>query len=221
MKKFTKLFLSCALVSAMAVTAAASAFAEIDATYDITGKDLTGTYTTSSNAITALNLTSITPDAGTQVTFLVYKEDASKTEVAAADVIGIDQNAAGTTGDVKPANSGLKDGSVTETEGKATTYIVKVGYTKGGTFTVAEGKFTVGKNAGILGDADQDEDITIGDAQTIAAWLGKEEVDQTANPLPEFADADQDKDMTIGDAQAIASYLGMEEEDQVNSPIGK
>ncbi len=223
MKKFTKLFLSCALVSAMAVTAAASAFAAApsEATYAITG-DLTGTYTTSSNDITSLKVgtTDVELEANSQVTFIVYKEGADTTELKAEDVLGIDQ---GTT--VQPENKGLKANGVEETEGVATNYIVKVGYTpKGGDFTVAEGKFTVGKAATpayIVGDADADDDITIGDAQTVAAYLVMTEADKELHPLGAGYDADLDGDPTIGDAQSVAAYLVMTPANQAQSPIGK
>lgn len=219
MKKFTKLFLSCALVSAMAVTAAASAFAATPskATYDVKGDHLTGTYTTETNAITALKIdgADVALEANSQVTFLVYKKGADSTEVKAADVIGIDQ---GTT--FNPTNNGLKADSVTETEGTATTYVVKVGYTPaGGQFTVAEGTFTVGEAAYIVGDADGSESVDIADAGAIASHVMEKEI-ITDDTRLKAADADLSESVDIADAGAIAEYV-MEKVDLSQTPIGK
>ena len=213
MKKFTKLFLSCALVSAMAVTAASSAFAAMDAEYPITG-DLTGTYTVASEQITALE--GVTPDSGTQVTFLVYEQGDDTTSVSAASVIGIDQ---GTT--VKPVNNGLKAGSVKETEGKQTTYVVKVGYTEGGTFKVATGTFSVGDEptpAYLVGDANMSEDISAADCTTIAKHCARISILTDVAALA--ADANLDEDISAADATAVAKYLARLV-DQATSPIGK
>ena len=221
MKKFTKLFLSCALVSAMAVTAAASAFAATpsEATYAITG-GLTGTYTTSSNDITGLKVdgAEVKLETGSQVTFLVYKKGADSTSVAAADVIGIDQGEA-----IQPVNNGLIADSVEETEGQQTVYVVKVGYTPaGGQFTVASGEFAVGENPTpdyLVGDADGEDGITIADAGAIASHVMEKEL-ITDDTRLKAADADLADGITIADAGAIAEYV-MEKVNLSESPIGK
>ena len=160
MKKFTKLFLSCALVSAMAVTASSAAFAAPEDKTISSTDGLTGTVTVDDEAKTATIkdlAVADTVDADTEVTFLVIK-GAVGTEVADTDVMGIDQNtneAAST--DVKPANAGLKAGEnnvATPTTGTQL-YTVMVGYTSGGEFKKATGTFTLGTALG--------EDIIIGD----------------------------------------------------------
>ena len=219
MKKFTKLFLSCALVSAMAVTAAASAFAAApsEATYAITG-DLTGTYTTSSNDITSLKVgtTDVELEANSQVTFIVYKEGADTTELKAEDVLGIDQ---GTT--VQPENKGLKANGVEETEGVATNYIVKVGYTpKGGDFTVAEGKFTVGKAATpayIVGDANMDQKVDLRDGTAVVLHFVKTTLLTGVNL--QAADANLDNAVDLRDGTAIVKHFV--KLDDESSPVGK
>ena len=157
MKKFTKLFLSCALVSAMAVTAAASAFAEAPASVPITGK-LTGTATIGESGVT---ITELKLPEGTQVaaksevTFLVFK---GVTDVAtdASNVEGIDQNTYSNT--VVPTNNGLKSAKWVDTPvaNEVTTYTVMVGYTNSeNKFETVSGTFELTKKQG--------QEITIGD----------------------------------------------------------
>ena len=151
MKKFTKLFLSCAAVAAISAAIGVSAMAE-DVTAPITG-DVTGTVTiTEAGAATVSGLTiADTPADNTQVTFLVFKGTAD-TDISADSVKGIDQ---GTT--VQPTNSGLKSDVTVPAEGQET-YTVKVGYyNASNTFTVKSGTFKLGEAAGepfVLGDID-------------------------------------------------------------------
>ena len=94
MKKFTKLFLSCALVSAMAVTASSAAFAAPEDKTISSTDGLTGTVTVDDEAKTATIkdlAVADTVDADTEVTFLVIK-GAVGTEVADTDVMGIPEH---------------------------------------------------------------------------------------------------------------------------------
>ena len=217
MKKFTKLFLSCALVSAMAVTAAASAFAAppSEDSYEITG-GLKGTYTTSSNDITGLTVdgAAVTLEPNSQVTFLVYKKGANSTEVQAADVIGIDQGEA-----IQPVNNGLIANSVEEIEGKQNVYVVKVGYTPaGGRFTVATGEFTVGKALYLVGDANMNKDIAADDATTIIQHVVH--IKDLTGDAYKAADANLNNDIAANDATSIIRYV-VYLDDRETSPIGK
>ena len=203
----------------MAVTAAASAFADAPSKdkYDITG-GLTGTYTTSSNDITSLQVGGQTVElqADSQVTFLVYKKGADATEVKAEDVIGIDQ---GTT--IQPTNKGLKDGSVTETAGTPTTYVVKVGYTPaGGQFTVAEGTFTVGEAAYIVGDADGSGKISGADAMAIIDSIMEITIIEPGSTNFKAADLDSSGKLTGSEAMDIIDWV-VENVNRESSPIGK
>ena len=160
MKKFTKLFLSCAAVAAVATAVGVSAMAA-----DITG-DVTGTFNEETKAVTVA--IADTPDANTQVTFLVFK-GAADTDISADSVKGIDQ---GTT--VQPTNSGLKSDVVAPETGQET-YTVKVGYYKSGAFTVKSGTFKLGTPAGTeikIGDIDLDGQVRAAKDATYVMWYG-------------------------------------------------
>ncbi len=180
MKKFTKLFLSCALVSAMAVTASASVFADapadgkvaISSTEGLTGNAVIGTDGTVT--IEDLAITGATPKAGTEVTFLVYK-GAKDTTVEAANVKGIDQN----TATVQPTNKGLtsdvKWDSAAATTADAT-YTVMVGYTDADdNFHTVSGTFVLTESKGVthlLGDVNLDGDVNSIQDATMVMWTG-------------------------------------------------
>lgn len=143
MKKFTKLFLSCAAMAAVTAAVATSAMAAeptISATYE--DANLNG------------ELTLTVTGATGEVTLLVTQTDISKDTVADADILYIDQETDGAfpekvvlrkTG--TEATQYLPDG----------TYNVYVGYTDG-EFKIAKKTFTVG-NAGteiMIGDVNND-----------------------------------------------------------------
>lgn len=144
MKKFTKLFLSSALVAAMAMSSMV-AFAdwEAPASYDIKGGEITGTYnpTTGEVNITDFKGTD-TVAADTQATFLVVKGD--NTVAATQDnVVGIDQEANGAF-----TKKGIKDKPTVTEDMTAVTYSVYVGYyNASNTFTVKKGTFVVNDGA--------------------------------------------------------------------------
>lgn len=188
MKKFTKLFLSCAAIAAVTAAVATSAMAA-----DITG-GLSGTYEDGKLSIVAPN----DIDAAKAATLLVYDASADVTDLSAeTDVVGIDQSKAGTAFE----NTGLK-GAPTEEDG--TTYVVALGYyTKAGDFTVTTGKlFSNGQI--LIGDADQDGFVDGGDATAILKVnVGTYTFVDNGE---EAADADQDGYVDGGDATAILKF---------------
>ena len=178
MKKFTKIFLSCAMVSAVAAASASLAMAaDLEDEYAIAGagsEALNGVYTTSSNDV---ELDGIEPDPDTQVTFLVYKAGTDETVVTADNVIGIDQFNSGDEGEtsVQPENSGLKAGSVTAPDEGQNKYIVKVGYYEDGTFKTSTAFFLTGESSVTttditIGDVDFANGIIATDATMIARY---------------------------------------------------
>lgn len=189
MKKFTKLFLSCAAVAALTAAVATSAMAADPVTLK---GDLAGsTYADG-------KLTIVAPadmDTTKTATLLVVEGDG--TTVEAAKVEGIDQSASGVAFD----KTGLKSAPI---EGK---YKVMLGYyTKGenSTFKVAKSNLF---GAGVLiGDVDGNEDITMNDALKIAQYKAS----ASTYPLTEdallAADTDGNEDITMNDALCIAYY---------------
>lgn len=138
MKKFTKLFLSCAMVASIAAMAAVAASAEEVA---LKG-DLAGTYDTETGKITVTAPADL--DATQAVTFIAYeKKDA--TTVAADDVVAIEQ----TVGLPGAADkTGVKGKPQVEDEGK--TYIVKIGYYNASGFTTKSGELKLSTAADVL-----------------------------------------------------------------------
>ena len=101
MKKFSKLFLSCAAVAAVTAAVATSAMAagEISATYTAAGENATAKLTIDASGYTA-----------DQKTLLIVPSSVSLDKVTADDVVQIDQNAE-IVDVVLPAD--LKDGKYT------------------------------------------------------------------------------------------------------------
>lgn len=204
MKKFTKLFLSCAAVAAVTAAVATTAMAA-----DITSSDgLKGSYDAATNKVTLE--APADADTAKEMTFLVF-EGETDTSVAAETVIGIDQN----TG--LPENTGLIEDSVVGEEDPEVTYTVKLGYYPTGensTFTVLTGTFKAGKSSGVevlVGDADDDDDITANDASEILkSVVNKPNVITDKNKV---AYTDGDYDITAQDASNDLAKV-------VNKPCG-
>ena len=179
MKKFTKLFLSCAAIAALSTAIGVSAMAA-----DITG-DVKGTFDETAKTVTINTETSnITPDNGTQVTFLVFKGKVD-TDISSTTVKGIDQ---GTT--VQPANNGLMS-DVEAPESGQDIYTVKVGYYDGGTFTVKSGTFKLGE-----------ADIDYGDITDLAGTYVPDGKKNTADALAILKYANKDataQEKIVGD----------------------
>lgn len=178
MKKFSKLFLSCAAVAAVTAAVATSAMAagEISATYTAAGENATAKLTIDASGYTA-----------DQKTLLIVPSSVSLDKVTADDVVQIDQNAE-IVDVVLPAD--LKDG----------TYTVYMG----GDGQVYSDTFRVGAGKVLIGDADQDGFVDGGDATTILKYnVGSVELVGDGQAA---ADADQDGFVDGGDATAILKY---------------
>ncbi len=177
MKKFTKLFLSCAAVAAVTAAVATSAMAAT-----VTG-NLAGTYDEETGKLT---LTTAVSDTAT---VLVIK-GTNTTSVTADDVLYIDQTADGSFGEMglKGASAGLDDG----------TYTVMVGsYDDDDVFSVTTGKFVLG-DAGEeikLGNVNGDSSLDSDDATCILYYDASYTDDNIG---------DAGKTITISDASNMA-----------------
>ena len=180
MKKFSKLFLSCAAVAAVTAAVATSAMAagEISATYTAAGENATAKLTIDASGYTA-----------DQKTLLIVPSSVSLDKVTDGDVVQIDQNAE-IVDVVLPAD--LKDG-------KYTVYM-------GGDGQVYSTNFNVGNVSSVLiGDVNQDDEVTLADAtEIILDYVGTKEI--TNADAKVAADSNDDEDITLGDATCIINY---------------
>lgn len=180
MKKFSKLFLSCAAVAAVTAAVATSAMAagEISATYTAAGENATAKLTIDASGYTA-----------DQKTLLIVPSSVSLDKVTDGDVVQIDQNAE-IVDVVLPAD--LKDG-------KYTVYM-------GGDGQVYSTNFNVGNVSSVLiGDVNQDDEVTWADAtEIILDYVGTKEI--TNADAKVAADCNDDEDITLGDATCIINY---------------
>lgn len=198
MKKFSKLFLSCAAVAAVTAAVATSAMAagEISATYTAAGENATAKLTIDASGYTA-----------DQKTLLVLKpgKTLETVKVSEGDVLQIDQ----------------QDGNDTITvalpkdlaDGKYTVYM-------GGDGQVYSTNFKVGTGTDeeyIVGDSNSDGKIRTGDANAILWYtvddkavegksfnVGKKIV--TADGELAIGDSNKDGKIRTGDANAILWY---------------
>lgn len=180
MKKFSKLFLSCAAVAAVTAAVATSAMAAgISATY----APADATHETATLTIDASGYTAA------QKTLLIVPSSVSLDKVTDGDVVQIDQNAE-IVDVVLPAD--LKDG-------KYTVYM-------GGDGQVYSTNFNVGNVSSVLiGDVDQDDEVTLADAtEIILDYVGTKEI--TNADAKVAADCNDDEDITLGDATCIINY---------------
>lgn len=180
MKKFSKLFLSCAAVAAVTAAVATSAMAagEISATYTAAGENATAKLTIDASGYTA-----------DQKTLLIVPSSVSLDKVTDGDVVQIDQNAE-IVDVVLPAD--LKDG-------KYTVYM-------GGDGQVYSTNFNVGNVSSVLiGDVNQDDEVALADAtEIILDYVGTKEI--TNADAKVAADCNDDEDITLGDATCIINY---------------
>ena len=184
MKKFSKLFLSCAAVAAVTAAVATSAMAagEISATYTAAGENATAKLTIDASGYTADQKTLlIVPSSKTLETV----------KVSEGDVLQIDQ----------------QDGNDTITvalpkdlaDGKYTVYM-------GGDGQVYSTNFKVGNASSVLvGDVNQDASITLGDATAIVRHKTGAAPITDADALI-AADTNYDDSITLGDATCIVMY---------------
>lgn len=180
MKKFSKLFLSCAAVAAVTAAVATSAMA---------AGEVSATYTPAADGATTASLKITTNYTADQKTLLIVPSSITLDKVSADDVVQIDQNA-DIVDVVLPAN--LKDG----------TYTVYMG----GDGQVYSTNFKVGNASSVLvGDVNQDASITLGDATAIVRHKTGAATITDADALI-AADTNYDDSITLGDATCIVMY---------------
>ena len=184
MKKFSKLFLSCAAVAAVTAAVATSAMAAgISATYapaDVTHE--TATLTIDASGYTAA-----------QKTLLVLKpgKTLETVKVSEGDVLQIDQQDGNDTITVALPKDLADD--------KYTVYM-------GGDGQVYSTNFKVGNASSVLvGDVNQDASITLGDATAIVRHKTGAAPITDADALI-AADTNYDDSITLGDATCIVMY---------------
>lgn len=182
MKKFTKLFLSCAAVAAVTAAVATSAMAA--------DKTLTASYSVAEGAsVGTVTITCASEDEAK--TLLILKPGADKTAIKADDILQIDQAGTIATATVP----------VLDEEADKGTYTVLMGGTSG---DIYEGTFRIGSAGVLIGDVNGDEDITLADATKIVGFKMKgQELSEEAKLA---ADTNQDEDITLGDATCIVNY---------------
>ena len=191
MKKFSKLFLSCAAVAAVTAAVATSAMAagEISATYTAAGENATAKLTIDASGYTA-----------DQKTLLIVPSSVSLDKVTAGDVVQIDQNAE-IVDVVLPAD--LDDGVYT-------VYMGGDGQVYSDTFRVGAGKV-------LIGDANRDGYVEAADATAILKYnINKYTFKDNGE---EAADANQDGYVEAADATAILKY-NINKIDKTNDKVG-
>lgn len=198
MKKFTKLFLSCAAVAAVTAAVATSAMAADPVTLK---GDLAGsTYADG-------KLTIVAPadmDTTKTATLLVVEGDG--TTVEAAKVEGIDQSASGVAFD----KTGLKSAP---DEGK---YKVMLGYyTKGENSTFKVAKSNLFGSAVIVGDVNMDGEFGTDDASAVLTHIVEENLTGDALIAAQQSNALGDTEVGTDDASEILAYIVNGESDSV------
>lgn len=180
MKKFSKLFLSCAAVAAVTAAVATSAMA---------AGEVSATYTPAETGATTASLKITTKYTADQKTLLIVPSSVSLDKVTADDVVQIDQNAE-IVDVVLPAD--LKDG----------TYTVYMG----GDGQVYSTNFKVGNASSVLvGDVNQDTKINLSDATGVVQHAMKVKAITDADALI-AADANDDSKINLSDATCIVKY---------------
>lgn len=182
MKKFTKLFLSCAAVAAVTAAVATSAMAA--------DKTLTASYSVAEGAsVGTVTITCASEDEAK--TLLILKPGADKTAIKADDILQIDQAGTIATATVP----------VLDEEADKGTYIVLMGGTSG---DIYEGKFKIGQGEILMGDVDLDGKVNLTDATKIADHFIKAYFDETALIA---ADVNEDEKVNLSDATCVANYF--------------
>lgn len=180
MKKFSKLFLSCAAVAAVTAAVATSAMA---------AGEISAKYTLAETGATTASLKIETKYDADQKTLLIVPSSVSLDKVTADDVVQIDQNAE-IVDVVLPAK--LKDG----------TYTVYMG----GDGQVYSTNFKVGNASSVLvGDVNQDTKINLSDATGVVQHATKVKAITDADALI-AADANDDSKINLSDATCIVKY---------------
>jgi len=196
MKKFTKIMLSVAAVTAVSTAMAISAMAD---------DTVTGTYASETGVVTLDGVVS----SGDQQTLLVLTEDAAT--VTESIIAQIDQDAS-ISQFVLPAN--LESG----------TYYIRIGGTDGtiqtGTLTIgSQGGST---HEVLIGDVDQNGRVTSGDASLVLTLVaGKNTGSLTGDALvaAQKCNGLEDTKVTSADASAVLTYNANKKHDFVNTKI--
>ncbi len=182
MKKFTKLFLSCAAVAAVTAAVATSAMAA--------DKTLTASYSVAEGAsVGTVTITCASEDEAK--TLLILKPGADKTAIKTSDILQIDQAGTIATATVP----------VLDEEADKGTYIVLMGGTSG---DIYEGKFKIGQGEILMGDVDLDGKVNLTDATKIADHFIKAYFDETALIA---ANVNEDEKVNLSDATCVANYF--------------
>lgn len=203
MKKFTKLFLSCAAMAAVTAAVATSAMAAaptLSATYE--EANLNGELTLSVQGVTG------------EVTLLVTQKDIAKDTIADADILYVDQETATDAGAAEFGTDGKVGLRTNSTEaGKYLqdgTYNVYVGYTDGEEFKVAKNTFRIGKGGIVLGNVNGDVDskgeprINLSDATLIVKHSTKAALLEGDALIA--ANVNDDDRVNLSDATCIVKY---------------
>lgn len=179
MKKFTKLFLSCAAVAAVTAAVATSAMAA----------DLTATYNEPAEGAATTTVTIDCASEDTTQTLLIVKGN-KPTTINQEDIIQIDQK------DEKIADAkvaALEDG----------TYTVYVGGNGG---VVYSGTFTIGAVEVLVGDADGNGRVTATDANKVLSYASGDKAAITAENIIKAAYSDGNTRISATDAVNILKY---------------
>jgi methionine-rich copper-binding protein CopC len=179
MKKFSKLFLSCAAVAAVTAAVATSAMAA--------DKTLTATYNEPADGA-ATTTVSINCASTDETKTLVIVSGTDVTSIDTAKVIQIDQ---GATIESAIVSASLEDG----------TYTVLMGGTTG---DIYKGTFKIGSGGLLIGDVNFDTRINLTDATLIVKHAGKSAL-LTGDALT-VADVNDDSRINLTDATCIVKY---------------
>ncbi len=192
MKKFTKLFLSCAAVAALTGAVASSAMA---------ANELTATYDAEAGTITIGDYTAVANDD----TLLVLKPGADDTAVKDSDIVQIDQQA--------DAFKTVVVGTLTDG-----TYTVKIG----GDGNIYTGTFTVGSQSTthevLMGDVNENKTVNSTDAAQILKYEAGLDNAVSTDDRKIAADVNANGTINSTDAAQIMKYeAGLE----IKSNVGK
>lgn len=201
MKKFTKLFLSCAAVAAVTAAVATSAMAA--------EKTLTATYNEPTDATAATTTVTIACNSTDEVqTLLILKPGADKTNIDTQKILQIDQQ------DAKIATATIPVLDEEKEEDKGT-YTVLVGGKSGDIYM---GTFTIGAEPVLVGEVDGNGRITQTDAVSILQYASGDTTAIADEYLPAAYYCDGNKRVTQTDAVNVLQYASG---DKTQEYVGK
>lgn len=184
MKKFTKLFLSCAAVAAVTAAVATSAMADdktLSATYSVAEGDSVGTVT--------INCAS----EDEAKTLLILKPGADTTAITKDDILQIDQ-----AGTIATATVPILD-----EETDKGTYTVLMGGTSG---DIYKGTFKIGSGGVLIGDVTGDSEINPSDSVAVLKHYAEIDGAELTGDALIAADANEDGDINPSDSICILKY---------------